>query len=215
MFLLLPGVAHDIYVLPSEGMTTYELKFDASETLASHLVGVPPRILGGIERVRELLAFAAEEGLSKRMYYRELVALAAEGALYFLLRGNPPAASELVTTASENEAPLLFRMRAFLDENLASDITLDQLADRFFLSREYLCRRFSDAFGMSPIRYLNMRRHERACDLLSGTDMSVTDIAAASGYSSVHYFSRVFRANEGVTPLAYRMQRRDNITLDF
>ena len=215
VFLLLPETAHSIYVLPGEGMTTYELKFDAKEPLASRLIGVPPRILGGVERVRALLAFAAEEGRDKPLYYRELIALAVEGALYFLLRGNPPTAPEAVVTETESEAPILFRVRAFLDSHLDANVTLDGLAMQFSLSREHLCRRFSEAFGLSPIRYLNARRHERACALLSGTDMTVTEISVATGYSSVHYFSRAFRAAEGVTPLAYRRQRRDNISVDF
>ena len=215
VFLLLPEVAHNIYVLPGEAMTTYELKFDAAPPLAGRLVGVPPRILGGIERVRALLSFAAEEGQGRRPYDRELIALAVEGALYFLLRGNPPASPETVVTELESEAPTLFRVRAFLDSHLDANVTLDSLAEQFSLSREHLCRRFSVAFGLSPIRYLNARRHERACALLSGTDMTVTEIAAATGYSNVHYFSRAFRTAEGVTPLAYRARRRDNVRVDF
>ena len=82
-FLLLPEVAHNIYVLPGEAMTTYELKFDAAPPLAGRLVGVPPRILGGIERVRALLSFAAEEGQGRRPYYRELIALAVRGRCIF------------------------------------------------------------------------------------------------------------------------------------
>ena len=215
VFLLLPEVAHNIYVLPGEAMTTYEVKFNAAPSLAARFVGVPPRILGGAERVRALLSFAAEEGQGRLPYYRELIGLAVEGALYFLLRGNPPESPEAVVTESESEAPLLFRVRAYLESHLDTNVTLDSLADQFSLSREHLCRRFASAFGLSPIRYLNARRHERACALLSGTDMTVTEIAAATGYSSVHYFSRAFRAAEGVTPLAYRAKRRDNVTVNF
>ena len=190
VFLLLPDTAHSIYVLPGEGMTTYELKFDAAAPLASRLIGVPPRILGGVERVRALLSFAAEEGQGKLPYYRELIALAVEGALYFLLRGNPPESPEAVVTESEEGAPILFRVRPYLDSHLDSNVTLDSLAAQFSLSREHLCRRFSEAFGLSPIRYLNARRHERACVLLSGTDMTVTRSPPPRG-TAVFIFSAV------------------------
>jgi AraC-like DNA-binding protein len=165
--------------------------------------------------VRELLCFAAEEGLARRPHYHELIALSVESALYLLVRGNPPPAPEAIATTSEAEAPLLFRVRTYLDTNLDTRITLDTLAEYFSLSREHLCRRFSETFGMSPIRYLNLRRHERACTLLTGTDMTVTEVAAAVGYTTVHYFSRVFRSFEGVSPQEYRQSRRNNIIVDM
>ena len=215
VFLLAPGVPHSPYALRGESMTTYELKFEAKEPLASLLVGVPPRILGGAPRVRELLSLAAEEGRAKRPHYRELIALSVESALYLLVRGNSAAMPTSLTVTAEEEAPLLFRIRSYLDQNLDAKITLDLLASQFAVSREHLCRRFSEVFGTSPMRYLNARRHERACALLVGTDMTVTEIAAATGYATVHYFSRAFRNAEGISPAEYRLGRRDNIVVDL
>ncbi|MDY2600638.1 MAG: AraC family transcriptional regulator [Eubacteriales bacterium] len=65
---------------------------------------------------------------------------------------------------------------------------------------ERLCRR---ATGKSVAAYCRERRVERARELIREGRMSMTAIAAATGFSSVHYFSRTFRALVGMSPREY------------
>lgn len=55
-----------------------------------------------------------------------------------------------------------------------------------------------------PIAYLNYYRIECACERLTLTDKSVTEIAFACGFNDMSYFSRVFKQLKGTTPTAYR-----------
>lgn len=58
--------------------------------------------------------------------------------------------------------------------------------------------------GRTPIAYLNYYRIECACERLTLTDKSVTEIAFACGFNDMSYFSRVFKQLKGTTPTAYR-----------
>ena len=63
-------------------------------------------------------------------------------------------------------------------------------------------------FGSSPAEDLMERRLEHATYLLSGTDSSISEISNACGFSSQHYFSRLFRKRTGSTPSAYARTER-------
>lgn len=63
-------------------------------------------------------------------------------------------------------------------------------------------------FGSSPVEDLLERRLEHATYLLSGTDSSVSEISNACGFSSQHYFSRLFRKRTGSTPSTYARAER-------
>ena len=205
VFFLAPGLSHTLYSTDGE-MSVHEVRFSVSDEMAELLACVPPRILCEADRVRELLAFAVEEGTDRRPHYRELVALAVESALYILARAYAPQLAEGLPLLSRTEgaASGIETVREYLEKNFDERITLKSLADRFSLTREHLCRSFTAAFGVSPIHYLNVCRYERARELLAKTDMSVTEVAAATGYSSIHYFSRAFSGAAGVSPYEYR-----------
>ncbi len=67
-------------------------------------------------------------------------------------------------------------------------ITLDQLADRFFISKYYLSRTFKEITGYGISEYMNIHRIRAAKRLLEETDMSVLQIAHKLGYESITYF---------------------------
>ena len=209
VFFLAPGVMHTLAATVGE-ITTHEVRFSVSDEMAGLLACVPTRILGDAERVRTLLDFAVEEGVDRRPHYRELVALAVESALYLLARAHVPQLAEGVPLLSRTEgaASGIETVREYLEQNYDERITLKSLADRFSLTREHLCRSFTAAFGVSPIHYLNECRYLRACTLLAETELSVTEVAAATGYSSIHYFSRAFSSAAGVSPYEYRRECR-------
>ena len=78
--------------------------------------------------------------------------------------------------------------------------TVAEMAKRAALSRAQFTRRFVVQFGMSPAQYLIQARIDRAHQLLTESGMTVTETAAALGYTDVPYFSRQYRQRTGRSP---------------
>jgi transcriptional regulator GlxA family with amidase domain len=74
------------------------------------------------------------------------------------------------------------------------------------VSEAHFARSFKEAFGVPPHRYLLTRRIERATALLRDTDLSITDIAFQTGWSSMGTFGRTFRDVTGESPGEFRMR---------
>ena len=92
----------------------------------------------------------------------------------------------------------------YIRNNYGEPITLDELAAVAGMSPRYFCRAFAALTGRTPIAYLNYYRIECACERLTLTDKSVTEIAFSCGFNDMSYFSRVFKQLKGTTPTAYR-----------
>jgi len=80
------------------------------------------------------------------------------------------------------------------------DWTVAELARRASLSRAQFTRRFVAQLGMSPAQYLIKARIVRAHQLLTESGMTVTETAAALGYTDVPYFSRQYKQRTGRSP---------------
>ena len=72
----------------------------------------------------------------------------------------------------------------------------------------HFARSFKQAFGLPPHRYLLTRRVERATTLLRDTELSITEIAFQTGWSSMGTFGRTFRDVTGESPGAMRARER-------
>lgn len=93
---------------------------------------------------------------------------------------------------------------AYINNNYFEDITLDALADKFFLSRYYLSRTFKSVTGMHITEYINGVRIKAAQKMLLSSDMNITKIALSVGFKNVTHFGRVFKNTTGTSPLKYR-----------
>ena len=96
------------------------------------------------------------------------------------------------------------QIKEYLDTNYTGHITLDTLTSLTHMNKYYMAHSFRKYTGLSPIQYLNQRRLEAACQLLRDTDLSVSDIAGATGFSSQSYFTQIFHKVYGITPIKYR-----------
>ncbi len=94
-----------------------------------------------------------------------------------------------------------------IDENFRLDIRLDDLCAISSMSRSNFERLFVDLVGMTPCDYIRRRRIDHALSLLSGTSLSILEIALASGYHNTSNFNRQFRAVVGRTPGEVRRGR--------
>ncbi|MCH8567762.1 MAG: response regulator [Balneolales bacterium] len=83
------------------------------------------------------------------------------------------------------------------------EFTVEEMAAVLSMSRSTLHRFIKKETGVSPLEYIRDQRIERACELLSKEKGSVSEIAYSVGFSSINYFSRVFKQCKGVSPTQF------------
>lgn len=106
---------------------------------------------------------------------------------------------------SENETSVTAeRIRQYLDEHFREALTLPDIGKALNISEYYLAHIFKDAFDSPPMQYVMKRRIGEAQNLLSDTDMSITDITYHLGFSSVSHFTSSFSRYVGTSPGKYR-----------
>ncbi len=89
-------------------------------------------------------------------------------------------------------------------DHLADKITVQQLAAQACLSEAHFAKQFQKKTGYAPIDYFIRLKMQKACELLSTSDLRIREIATALGYIDPYYFSRLFKKVMGVSPRAYR-----------
>ncbi|MDF2670581.1 MAG: hypothetical protein K0R67_2887 [Paenibacillus sp.] len=99
---------------------------------------------------------------------------------------------------------VIYDIARYLDHHYAGDLTLQDLSDHFFLSREYISRKFKQQFGENVVDYISRIRIDKSKLLLLNPLLKIADIAQAVGYQDEKYFSKVFKKLEGVSPNEYR-----------
>jgi signal transduction histidine kinase/DNA-binding LacI/PurR family transcriptional regulator/AraC-like DNA-binding protein/ActR/RegA family two-component response regulator len=96
---------------------------------------------------------------------------------------------------------------AYIHEHFAEPIGREDVAQHVGVSEGYLSRCFTQETGLSLIHYLARYRIQQAKQLLASGEIPVTEIAMKVGFSDGNYFSRAFRKEVGISPLAYRRKR--------
>lgn len=92
----------------------------------------------------------------------------------------------------------------FMEENLSQPLSLDQLAQQFLINKYDLCHRFKQETGESLWSCLTRLRIDAAKVMLTQTEMKSYEIAEATGFRSVTYFSNVFKKVTGVRPQQWK-----------
>lgn len=96
------------------------------------------------------------------------------------------------------------QIQAYILEHHASPLTLNGLAEHFFVNKAYLCSSFREHSGMTVMNFLKHVRMHLAAQALMETSESVQEISERMGYPDSAYFSRVFKKTFGVSPDGYR-----------
>lgn len=126
--------------------------------------------------------------------------------LFALLVKNAPTQ----TVSSNNpKSEIIKSVLSFIEDNYSDDISLADIADHAHISREYMCRIFSEMSDVSPIVYLNRYRIRQSCKLLSSTDKPIFEISSLCGFNSSSYFNKMFLRFVGCTPKVYRAKTND------
>lgn len=93
---------------------------------------------------------------------------------------------------------------SYINTNLFRSITVDNLTEILGITQPYLYNIFISKCDISPKKYIISRKLSKAKQLLSETDMPISEIAASVGYSDALNFSKMFKKNTGYSPKAFR-----------
>lgn len=95
-------------------------------------------------------------------------------------------------------------IKQYLDHHTTCQVNLDELSKVYHVDKSYISRIFQEIYGITPMRYHLLQRIEKAKLLIRYTNLSLTQIAEETGFSSLQDFSRAFRRVNGTTPSEYR-----------
>lgn len=88
-------------------------------------------------------------------------------------------------------------------------VSNQELADAIFRSKDYVIKRFSTNFGVTPYEYQIQQKIFSAKNMLENTKLSVKEVASAVGYDDQHYFSYMFKKRCGLSPTQYRKKSHE------
>lgn len=100
----------------------------------------------------------------------------------------------------------------YINDNMEHKLPNERLAAEAGISIETLCRLFSKYLHTSPARYVNQIRISRAGHLLEHTDLSIDQIAEATGFPNRAYFSRVFKQVSTLAPAEFRERKLTHLS---
>lgn len=130
----------------------------------------------------------------------QLIKLKLETLFIELIRAKTSTANEKNGDIYDDK---IHEVRKYLDENFRENMSLSELCFLFGTNKTTLCSKFRASYGETVISYINKLKIKEAKKLLRKGEYNFTEISAIVGFSSVHYFSRIFKQYENQSPTNY------------
>ena len=136
----------------------------------------------------------------------DILRLKLKEIILLLLRSeNSDSVRQIVRSLFSNRA---FSFKELVEAHIESAASVHDLAMATNCSLSTFKRRFKHLYNTSPGRYMTDRKVERAAHLLATSDAAITHIGYEAGFGSPEHLSRTFQRTFGMSPSAYRLDRR-------
>ncbi|MEH6557071.1 MAG: helix-turn-helix domain-containing protein [Oceanicoccus sp.] len=186
---------------------TFEKHFPQVDLKRQHLITQAQTIFcaGSVNSIADLMVYLVTNHHGQKIARQVEAQFSPEirrafGEHAFLQRDNSPHNDEIIIEAQE-----------YLQQNYQSPLSIASLADQLQLSPRSFNRRFKKAAGITASDYLQNHRLHVARELLRTSNLSISEIAAQSGYQDNSYFCQRFKMKMGQTPLSYRQSVRGKL----
>ena len=189
-----------------ERIKLYNIRFDKSylnDKLFNYIIGNKNNFIHFYGEDKTVNIIAKIEELEKESCESEILSEVSKSCilseLIISLIRNSPKCDE-----TERMPQPIQSAAQYVIKNFRDDISLKQVADYLCVSSNYLGTLFKNYLGTTFNLYLNNLRLNYSCNLLKSTQLTIKEIAFASGYSSLEHFSYIFKKNFNMSPGAYR-----------
>jgi AraC-like DNA-binding protein len=143
----------------------------------------------------------AAEYEEQDVYWAQMILSRLHILMMELYRSNPAFFPVQQSTESQR---LVLDAQNYIETHLQEELTLDLVADHFFVNKFHLSHSFTRVTGYSFKQFIIAARIAKAKDLLLNTSTGISAVGAQVGFPNSSHFIRTFKTNEGVTPLQYR-----------
>ncbi|UZJ79400.1 AraC family transcriptional regulator [Fictibacillus sp. KU28468] len=113
--------------------------------------------------------------------------------------------------SAEKQDSLSHRIKEYIDKHYTRNLSLDDLAEVFFISPYYLSHVFKEDMNLSPIHYLITRRMGEAKRLLVSTNLKIREVAQLVGYDNPNYFTMLFKKFTGESPKKFKEKHMERL----
>ena len=116
----------------------------------------------------------------------------------------------LLTDSKSAQNDLLSEILAYMNKRLTEPLTIEDICHEFFISRSSLQALFKTHLNTSPKNYLLNIKLQKSKELIRENQYTISEIAYRLGFSSIHYFSRLFKKYFNTTPSDYARKAAEN-----
>lgn len=188
----------------STHVTELDYCFNYREPGFSHRISLDKdqqqRLMYFIHKITSLSGYAQD--VMERSIFTELIVMLNK--IFYAQRNNNLAEDSEENTVNYQYDQQVNDILEYLNQNISDPITIEHLANQFFLSKSYICRIFKLATGTTINKYLTARRISIAKSLLS-EGMNVNEVCEQCGFRDYSNFLKSFTKAVGVSPKKYAL----------
>lgn len=160
------------------------------------------------ETFHNLYKLIYQENLVKHKYSKQITKNSVDTIL--LLLANKYNILFKMTIKSKSESDLVSNIKQIIENYYYQDFNLDDISNRLSQSKSTICHEFKKNTGMSIVQYRIKKQLEESQNLLSISDMSISQIASLVGFDSTSYFTKIFKQKYGITPKEFKKRLINN-----
>lgn len=111
---------------------------------------------------------------------------------------------KIKSKSPKSDAEIVREIKKYIDDRYYEDLSLDGVSEEFFISKYQLSRIFKKEIGINNWDYITAARMEKACLLITNSDLKVYEIAQKVGYDDISHFSTAFKKYVGKSPKEFK-----------
>jgi AraC-like DNA-binding protein len=171
------------------------------------------------QTVENLYTFLRSDVADNNEFYREVSILDIKKVLFLVRQAlenvdkQPESIKNKLSEKNEqaSQGEIIESITRFMEAHYMQNISLKLLSELANFAPSYFIRLFKAHKGMTPFQYLNEIRINAALSYLANNNMLIQEVVEATGYQSIHYFSRLFKQKYGMSPAKWRSNQHSNV----
>ena len=220
LVLIPPDIEHEIY--GKKNLISLDIKFNCNKELEETLKTLPYYVKCVTKYEDNLIKKIFEEAVKQQYMYKDIINTMILELLFNIIRRNKYGSEKTWLEENMGQLPVnnseFYEVKEaidYIEKNIYKPIKVSFLAEICGFNAAYFSTLFKKIMGISPARYINTLKCQKAKELMFYTDKNITEISQYMGYETVHYFSKVFKKITGRPPKSYLNKDSEDIIINI